>query len=957
MNTIQTLLPKPPKPLGVFKEYMYYYHLCQQHFGRVVVLYQNGSFYEIFQPKHSDLLELSIIMTAKIAWKKSIKPEQPYNIGFPVSSKLKYTQILLQHSFTIVVIDQLGSTASGENFERRPTIVYSPGAVPLDSEFVFTERSQSILSIYASPNGLAAVSIDLQTGSILCSVCNNLESVYSFVNTINVSELSLFVHKDLEHSKDYSSDSLLIYLDLLNVQFKRSVVSLKLESLDIESVFQQVWPTVQTGMNNIVDHLGLTCYPTICLALFYTFNFINQRNPHYLRSIGTPTLVFEQDRMLLTTNTVNQLNIVPNKLFEKTSVCQNNRFNSLSSLIKPFVCTSIGRRALDDLLSRPLVSTTELNLRYNLSDRMGNLGLGSKLSKIYDIVRLCRRVSLDVVSVTELYQLKMSLETILDVSKSVGEVCSDIIDLDWVLCVTDTVSLFNRTCNLDCETQESPFFLPGVHPDLDSVSLQINDFKNQLNKVSEEYSALVDSNKQLFKLTYTEQDSWHLSSTRSRATVLQVNVKKHDQYRDDLEFFFMKNSCRIKSKRIDQISSQHSALLELYNTTFQSHYSAFTNQLESAFSEYIHKVVHFIQLVDLAHANHKMSTNYKYSRPILHNKDVSSVSFKALRNPLGERVSKTKWTCHDVSLGIDSSIGLLLYGINAAGKSMLLRSIGMCIVLAQSGFYVPCDSMEISLYTKIISQVELYDNFLKGQSSFMVEVAGIRNILSVSDSHSLVLADELCKGTESTSGAALLGSLLFTLVERKVSFLITTHLHQLSGVDLIQKLHGLRICHLSVSQNESGGIVFDRQLYDGGSSTLYGLKIAEYMNLDKTFINVAMGISDTITGVSDPSAGKFLVKPPGSRYNSKKKIVACEICKYTPTSKKHIPLDTHHIDFQCTADSNGFIDKYHKNELFNLVTLCKDCHVAVHSGTIEIHGYQTSSQGVVLSFTTLESSS
>lgn len=956
MNTIQTLLPKPPKPLGVFKEYMYYYHLCQQHFGRVVVLYQNGSFYEIFQPKHSDLLELSIIMTAKIAWKKSIKPEQPYNIGFPISSKLKYTQILLQHSFTIVVVDQLGSATIGENFERRPTIVYSPGAVPLDVDFVSIEKSQSILSIYASPNGLAAVSIDLQTGSILCSVCNNLESLYSFVNTINVSELSLFVHKDLEHSKDYSSDTLLVYLDLLNVQYKRSIVSLKLESLDIELVFQQVWPTVQTGMNNIVDHLGLTCYPTICLALFYTFDFINQRNPHYLRSISTPTLVFEQDRMLLTTNSVNQLNILPNKLFEKTSVCQNNRFNSLSNLIKPFVCTSIARRALDDLLSRPLVSTTELNLRYNLSDKISTVSsLGNKLSKIYDIVRLCRRTSLNVVSVTELYQLKSSLETVLEVSKSVGEVCGDIIDLDWVQCVTDTITLFDQTCNLDSE--ETPFFLPGVHSDLDSLSHQINDFKNQLNSVSEEYSSLVDSNKQLFKLTFTEQDSWHLSSTRSRATVLQANVKKHNQYRDDLEFFFMKNSCRIKSKRIDHISSQHSSLQEQYNSTFQSHYTAFTNQLESAFNEYIHKVVHFIQLVDLAHANHKMSTNYKYSRPILLNTGVSSASFKALRNPLGERVSKTKWTCHDVSLGLDDSIGILLFGINAAGKSMLLRSIGMCIVLAQSGFYVPCDSMELSLYTKIISQVELYDNFLKGQSSFMVEVAGIRNILSVSDSHSLVLADELCKGTESTSGAALLGSLLCTLVERKVSFLITTHLHQLSGVDLIQKLHGLRICHLSVSQNESGGIVFDRQLYNGGSSTLYGLKIAEYMNLDKNFINVAMGISDTITGVSDPNAGKFLVKPPGSRYNSRKKTIACEICKYIPTSKKHIPLDTHHIDFQCTADYNGFINKYHKNELFNLVTLCKDCHTAVHSGTIKIDGYQNQSQGVVLAFTTVDSSS
>lgn len=965
MNTLQSLLPKPSRPLGLVKEYMYYYRLCKQHFDKVVVLYQNGSFYEMFQPKHTDLLELATIMVVKIAWKKSMKPEQPYNIGFPISAKLKYVKILLEHSYTVVVIDQIGDPQKGSNLERLPSVVYSPGTVPLDLEFVSNEGTDSILSVYAYTGGISAVSMNLQTGSSTCSVGKDLEFLYSFVNTIGrVSEVSLFIHKDLDDNKDYSSDNILVYLDLLTVQSKRTVVSNKLGSDDFEAVFKQIWPTLDTGMSSIVEYLGLTYYPTISQVLLYTFDFINQRNPHYLRSLEIPQLVFEQERLLLTTNTVNQLNVLPNKLFEKVNVCKSNRYDSLASLVSPFVCTAIGRRALKDLLARPLVNTTELAFKYDLSDRLGDVkGLKGELSKVYDIVRLCRRVSLGVIGISELVQLKRSFHTILNIVDLVQDGCGDLVNLDWVESLRCTLELIDKTCTLDCpEDQEESetsdlgindtFFLPGVYPDLDCVLDKIKNFKSHLLEIAKEYSKVIDSKgKVLLKLAHTDQDSWHLTCTRPRALVLQKQITRTN-IENDLDFHFLKSSCKLKSKRIDSIASEYDTLVQDFNKIFNGFYSEFLGRLGDSFHDYLHMVVQFIELVDLAHTNSLLVSEYRYTRPTVSDcKNGSSVSFKGLRNPLGERVCETKWASHDITLGRGDPYGILLYGINAAGKSMLLRSIGMCIVLAQSGFYVPCESMDLCVYKKIVSQVELYDNFLKGQSSFMVEVSGIRSVLNMADQFSLVLADELCKGTESTSGAALLGSLLYTLVERKASFLITTHLHQLVDVDLIRKLPGLRICHLSVSQaSDGGGVVFDRQLYDGGSSVLYGLKIAEYMNLDKTFVNIAQGISDSISGFVDPNVGRLDLKPTKSRYNTKKKTLKCEVCGYKPTTKKHIPLDTHHIDFQCNANDSGFIGDYHKNELFNLVTLCKECHTSVHSGKLEISGYQSSNKGVRLAF-------
>jgi DNA mismatch repair protein MutS len=153
----------------------------------------------------------------------------------------------------------------------------------------------------------------------------------------------------------------------------------------------------------------------------------------------------------------------------------------------------------------------------------------------------------------------------------------------------------------------------------------------------------------------------------------------------------------------------------------------------------------------------------------------------------------------------------------------------------------------------------------------MVEIQGIKNILGVANERTLVLADELCKGTESVSGAAILGSLVWTLLEKNVSFLLTTHLHELAKVDFISKLPKLRVCHLSVSQ-ENDNIIFNRNLQEGPSETLYGIKVAEYMNLGLPFISTANEICDILLYNKSTS---IILDPKKSKYNAKKKVLAC----------------------------------------------------------------------------------
>ena len=141
-----------------------------------------------------------------------------------------------------------------------------------------------------------------------------------------------------------------------------------------------------------------------------------------------------------------------------------------------------------------------------------------------------------------------------------------------------------------------------------------------------------------------------------------------------------------------------------------------------------------------------------------------------MRHPIIELINNdTEYVPNDVVLNKDS-LGMLVYGLNSSGKSSLLRSVGVCVVLAQCGLYVPCKSFSFTPFHTIISQVDLSDNLFANKSSFTSEMCGLKRILTCSDPNTLVLSDELCRGTEVNSSCAIVATTLLHLVENKSKF-------------------------------------------------------------------------------------------------------------------------------------------------------------------------------------------
>jgi DNA mismatch repair protein MutS len=265
--------------------------------------------------------------------------------------------------------------------------------------------------------------------------------------------------------------------------------------------------------------------------------------------------------------------------------------------------------------------------------------------------------------------------------------------------------------------------------------------------------------------------------------------------------------------------------------------------------------------------------------------------------------------------------------------------------MAQAGFFVAAEAMAFRPYDYLFTRIQNNDNIYAGKSSFAVEMGEFKTIMKYAGSNGIVLGDELCSGTETLDATALVAAGITKLAERGASFIFATHLHYLSTSPHILRLKNVRMVHLSVSyDNTTKRLIYERKLRDGSGPASYGIEVCKAMNMDEDYMTLAQQIRGELQGQDSGVASASLYKT--SAYNTDKLISKCEVCETTDAT------DTHHIKMQCSADSEGMIDHWHKDSKFNLVGLCKSCHLKVHAvpATLCIRGYITTSNGVILDF-------
>jgi DNA mismatch repair protein MutS len=286
-----------------------------------------------------------------------------------------------------------------------------------------------------------------------------------------------------------------------------------------------------------------------------------------------------------------------------------------------------------------------------------------------------------------------------------------------------------------------------------------------------------------------------------------------------------------------------------------------------------------------------------------------------------------------------SNGGILLYGVNAAGKSSLGKAIGLAVIMAQTGMPVPATEMTLVPYKAVFTRILGNDNLWAGMSSFVVEMTEFRSILRSAGEGTLVIGDELCAGTETASATSIVAAGVKTLADRGAHFFFATHLHELSEIKEIAEHAAVRAYHLTVhpSPTQHGALVYDRLLREGTGSPMYGLEVCRGLDMDREFLATAFDFRKRLFSEEGT--------PKASRYNAAVVVNACTVCGTREG------LESHHIVPQAAADTKGRIGPgKSKHTVENLVVLCGTCHDKHHAGLLEIKGWVETSKGRVLNF-------
>ena len=482
-----------------------------------------------------------------------------------------------------------------------------------------------------------------------------------------------------------------------------------------------------------------------------------------------------------------------------------------------------------------------------------------------------------------------------------------------------------------------------------------------MNAIAEYLSTLIENKEkksakssEYVKVHETEKNNFSLISTSRRCKLLQdslpleqtiVTLKHDSTFNKKFDFKISKKQFEYEKqsasnnfivdeqinglcKSISSIKISLKDLITLVYNKFIVNFEAYQSRLES--------IVNFITNIDILYTKCSIAKKYNYCKPVIVKSDKSFVDAKNLRHCLIERFQSNElYVTNDIILGDYNSDGILLYGTNAVGKTTIIRALGISIIMAQAGLFVPCSEFNYMPYKYIFTRIIGNDNIFKGLSTFAVEMSELRTILRLSDENSLILGDELCSGTETQSAISIFVAGIQKLYKCRSSFIFATHLHEIIDYDEIKSLETVKLKHMSVIYDKKQDkLVYDRKLKDGPGNSMYGLEVCKSLNLPQHFLDAAYEIR-----MKYHPQGASLLSLKTSRYNSKKLVGMCERCR------ENVGKEVHHLQYQKDADSNGIITNsdgiLHKNTLANLLTLCEACHDEIHKNNTKLKKVKT----------------
>lgn len=931
-----------------------------EKYGDCVVLYAVGSFYEIYSLSEEFIQRigdlLNIIVTRKNKLNPIVDRTNHYLCGFPTVSLPRFMNVLLQNNMTVAVYDQ---EKTGNEVTRKLTAIYSPSTVMEDGNTSFDANNLMTIAFQKDKDwrtgkdtvALGVIAIDLSTGrswafqtiAATDKLCARQDAL-RLLKTFQPREILLVAGKDDDSTKDDLEEALEIKGRMIHHtdSFPTAITKIGYQN----HVLSMSFPDTQ--MLTPIEHINMENKPLASTCLVHTLQFIREHDESILQKLRPPVIMNDVAHMLLENNAIQQLNVLPRAGGMKSAT------GSLYDVIQ-FCGTSFGKRALKARLMMPLLEPLAIQDRLDKITQMLESNrfeaIQAHLKGIIDIERLHRKVFLSKISPYEVYLLHTSYSKCHDLFDCLAKLGIDADNKDTKIDVVALTSGIETTFDLEelqkyslqsISNLDRSFLKPGVSAEADHFSELIKKEMKSLEELRANLNRLLDKTEKVVKLEYSDKDGYYyFSLTKKRAEAMKKVLPDSMAFsetfvkRDEFMFEF----CRAQNAKIttnkmrevsDSIILSKEKLSRVCRTAFKDFLCQFSKN-DKIFDALVEKVTD----CDIAASGAMCACKYDYTRPVIVDGQQSYVEIKSLRHPIIERLQTgIDYVPNDVCLGKEGMDGMLLYGINSSGKSSLMKALGLAIILAQAGLYVPAKDMRLCPFEKLMTRILSHDNLWKSLSSFACEMQELRGILNRANGNTLVLGDELANSTETTSGISIVAASVMRLSKLNSKFLLSSHLHELADMKHITALSNVRTFHLECRYDiATDTLVYDRTLKPGSGNARYGIEVCAASGFDEDFIEQANKIRQEI--IEESPTAKI------SRYNARLRMRECSLCGNKDK------LETHHIVQQKDADNRGLLqDGKHKNELSNLCVLCETCHDSLHTeGNVKITGWKMTTKG------------
>ncbi|RHV60120.1 DNA mismatch repair protein MutS [Clostridiaceae bacterium OM02-2AC] len=776
----------------------HYLELKKQH-EDAIIFYRLGDFYEMFfEDARTASSELDLVLTGRNA---GVEERVPM-CGIPHHAAKGYIQRLIQKGYKVAIVEQLEDPALAKGLVKRDVIkIVTPGTIM--DEVSDEKTTVYIASLHDFQFGLAVILCEMTTGELRAQLIDkHVMAIQKVLLGNNVREIVI------QEKFDKKIVKMVEELQTITVSYHNDN-ALKEEYRHL--------------LNGIEDDRVETAFGVLT-------NYLDETQKRNMAHLNAVEMVYEHDFLQMDFSTKQNLELT-------SSLRSNSRSQTLWSFLDK--CrSSMGSRLLKKWIEYPLVDTAMINRRLDAIEYLNDNfitkdELREHLGFVYDLERLSARVAYGSANPRDILRLVKTLEHTPQIFELFHN-CSAYEEFQTIDPCRELYDMIEGAIidNPPLTLKDGGVFVEGYNEELDQVREIGKNGKNWILEL--ENKERERTGVKSLKIGYNRVFGYYIEVTKTNLTSIKD------------EFGYVRKQTLTNAERFvtQELKEKEDAIVHAQERSIRLEAELFNHLLNQikVYLPKLHDLSNALSTIDALYALAEISSENGYTRPQFHT--GHSIHMKEARHPILDRMMKTtRYVSNDLDMAEGNDI-LMITGPNMGGKSTYMRQTVLLVIMAQIGCFVPAKKAEMPIFDQIFTRIGASDDIMSGQSTFMVEMIEANNALQNATANSLILFDEIGRGTSTYDGMALAQAMIEYIMRNiKAKTLFSTHYHELT--EMAEKNASIRNVHVDVHE-EDDKVTFLYRVLDGKADKSYGINVARLAHLPTSVLDRAKQILDNL---------------------------------------------------------------------------------------------------------------